>query len=200
MKNTPRHRLGRATAIGALALSLTAGPGVSTAFADAPGAATASTASTSTATASSAQMRAGLVARILSTARSQIGYREHGNNCTKYGPCEEWCSLFATWVWRKAGVKIPKYAFTGDVYRWGQRNHVAWNKHWLKTAQPGDVLLFGTGPKNTHTSTHIGIVESVSRNKKTVTLIEGNAGNAVRRKKHKLSGSIFYGGVDPIGH
>jgi hypothetical protein len=39
--------------------------------------------------------------KVVKLARSQLGYHEHGANCQKYGPCEEWCSLFATWVWDK---------------------------------------------------------------------------------------------------
>lgn len=132
---------------------------------------------------------------ILRIARNQLGYREHGNNCTKYGPCEEWCALFTTWVWQHAGVHIPSYAFTGDVYRWGQRHHLAYGKQALSRAKPGDVLLFGTGPANTRTSTHIGLVEKVAGHR--VTLIEGNSANMVRRRSYTLSGHTFYGGVRP---
>ena len=133
---------------------------------------------------------------IVRIARSQLGYAERGTtNCTKYGPCEEWCSLFATWVWRRAGVAIPKYAFTGDVYRWGLRHHLAYGKGALRRAKPGDVLLFGTGPGNTRTSTHIGIVEKVSGGR--VTLIEGNSANKVRRRSYALTARTFYGGVRP---
>ena len=133
--------------------------------------------------------------RTVRIARSQLGYTEHGANCTKYGPCEEWCSLFATWVWRRAGVRIPSYAFTGDVYRWGQHHHRAYGKASLRRARAGDVLLFGTGPATTRTSTHTGIVERVAGRR--VTLIEGNSGNRVRRRTYTLSARTFYGGVRP---
>ena len=43
-----------------------------------------------------------------------------GPYCNPYGPCEEWCALFATWVWRQAGIPIPSYAFTGDIYQLGR--------------------------------------------------------------------------------
>jgi len=139
-----------------------------------------------------------MAGRIVTTARAQLGYREHGDNCTKYGPCEEWCSLFATWVWRTSGSDIPKYPFTGSVYRWGQRNPLSYDKNHLSRARYGDVLLFGTGPADTTTSTHIGVVESVSGDGKYVTLIEGNHSDKVARVKHRLSSSIFYGGVMPM--
>jgi hypothetical protein len=92
-------------------------------------------------------------------------------------------------------VDIPITPFTGDVYRWGQRHDLAYDAHHLKQAQPGDVLLFGTGPQNVNTSKHIGIVESVHGDR--VTLIEGNSGDRVQRVTHTLSGSTFYGGVHP---
>jgi cell wall-associated NlpC family hydrolase len=132
---------------------------------------------------------------IVRIARSQVGYHEGLQNCNKYGPCEEWCSLFATWVWRRAGVPIPKYAFTGAVYKWGQRHHLAYGRAALGRAQAGDVLLFGTGPSSPSTSTHIGIVVRVAGGR--VTLIEGNSRDAVRTNSYTLSGRTFYGGVRP---
>ena len=38
--------------------------------------------------------------------------------CNPYGPCEQWCALFATWAWEQAGIPIPRYAFTGDIWGW----------------------------------------------------------------------------------
>jgi cell wall-associated NlpC family hydrolase len=133
--------------------------------------------------------------KVKDIARSQLGYHEGPGNSNKYGPAAPWCSSFATWVWRKAGVNIPITPFTGNVYRWGQQHHLAYDSHHLNQAKPGDVLLFGTGPQSPSTSTHIGIVESVHGNQ--VTLIEGNSGDQVRRVTHTLSSSTFYGGVHP---
>ena len=54
---------------------------------------------------------------IVAAAASQVAPDpDTGYLCNPYGPCEEWCALFATWVWRHAGVSIPSYAFTGDIY------------------------------------------------------------------------------------
>lgn len=139
------------------------------------------------------------VRTILGAARRNLGYQESGNNINKFGPPgQPWCSYFATDMWRKAGVNIPNYGFTGDVYRWGQEHGKSYGANNLGQARPGDVLLFGTGPENTSTSTHIGIVERVEGN--TVWTIEGNAGpgtNQVVRNKHTLSSATFYGGVHP---
>ncbi|MEV7098928.1 CHAP domain-containing protein [Amycolatopsis sp. NPDC051045] len=134
---------------------------------------------------------------IVHAARKELGTRESppGSNRNPYGPTAAWCSSFATAMWRKAGVKIPVLPFSGDVYHWGERNGHAYGKNSLHEARPGDVLIFGTGPQNTSTSTHIGIVEKVEGNR--VTMIEGNSGDAVRRNTHTLSASTFYGGVHP---
>ncbi|MEV4052312.1 CHAP domain-containing protein [Amycolatopsis sp. NPDC049688] len=134
---------------------------------------------------------------IVHAARKELGTRENppGSNRNPYGPTAAWCSSFATAMWRKAGVKIPVLPFSGDVFHWGQRNGHAYGKNSLHEARPGDVLIFGTGPQNTATSTHIGIVEKVEGHR--VTLIEGNSGDAVRRNTHPLSASTFYGGVHP---
>jgi peptidoglycan DL-endopeptidase CwlO len=138
----------------------------------------------------------GLRNQIRKVARGQLGYHEGAGNANKYGPKAAWCSSFATWVWRKSGVKIPILPFTGDVYNWGRQHGLAYgNDHLGKNVRPGDVLLFGTGPQSPQTSTHIGIVESVNGDK--VTLIEGNSSDQVRRVTHTLSGSTFYGGVHP---
>jgi len=132
---------------------------------------------------------------IISAAKRELGQRENppGSNRNPYGPTAPWCSSFATSMWRKAGVDIPLLPFTGDVFKWGQRNGKAYTS--LSAARPGDVLLFGTGPGSPETSKHIGIVEKVSGG--TVTLIEGNSGDAVRRNTHELSSATFYGGVHP---
>jgi peptidoglycan DL-endopeptidase CwlO len=137
----------------------------------------------------------GLAGKITKVAEGELGYHEGPGNSNKYGPAAAWCSSFASWVWRKSGVDIPITPFTGDMYHWGQQHGTAYDSHHLQQAKPGDVLLFGTGPQSPSTSTHIGIVESVHGN--TVTLIEGNSSDSVRRVTHPLSSSIFYGGVHP---
>lgn len=133
--------------------------------------------------------------KILDVARGELGYEEGPGDENKYGPAAAWCSSFATWVWRESGVDIPSLPFTGDVYTWGEQRGLAYDAGNLGQARPGDVLLFGTGPESTSTSTHIGIVESVDGDQ--VTLIEGNSSDRVQRVTHSLSSGEFYGGVHP---
>jgi uncharacterized protein YukE/cell wall-associated NlpC family hydrolase len=133
--------------------------------------------------------------KILDAARGELGYQEGPGNANKYGPSAAWCSSFATWVWKQAGVDIPSMPFTGDVYNWGEQHGLAYGTDNLGQARPGDVLLFGTGPESPSTSTHIGVVETVDGDQ--VTLIEGNSSDQVQRVTHTLSGETFYGGVHP---
>lgn len=100
-------------------------------------------------------------------------------------------------MWRDAGVDIPKYGFTGDVYKWGERNGTAYGQDAIGAqARPGDAILFGTGP-SWNESKHIGIIEKVEGN--TITTIEGNASDQVMRHTYTLPDDAhrFYGGVHP---
>jgi hypothetical protein len=145
-----------------------------------------------------------LTERILANARGEIGVKEDPSvpNKNPYGPTDEWCSYFATEMWRRAGVDVSgipkKGAFTGDVYTWGEANGKAYDKNHFDQIRPGDMLIVGTGPQNTNTSEHIGIVESVDLEAGTVNLISGNSGaniDEVTIQEYPLS--EFYGGVHP---
>ncbi len=82
-----------------------------------------------------------------------------GAYCNPYGPCEEWCALFATWAWENAGIPIPRFAFTGDIWNWA----AGYGGALPPTVVPavGDAVLYGTGPSGTATSVHVGIVTQV---------------------------------------
>jgi hypothetical protein len=79
--------------------------------------------------------------------------------CNPYGPCEQWCALFATWAWGQAGIPIPRYGFTGDIWSWA----ATYGRDLPPTATPavGDAVLYGTGPQSVSTSVHVGIVTQV---------------------------------------
>lgn len=82
-----------------------------------------------------------------------------------------WCAYFASWVTQQAGAPIGWNGLgDGLVSRlrdWGHKTGL-----WRTTPQPGDLIAF---PQ------HIGIVESLQPNG-LVTTIEGNTGDAVRRR------------------
>jgi CHAP domain len=98
-------------------------------------------------------------------AESQIGQGEHppGSNCTIYGPCEEWCALFASWVWSKAGIPLAgsttTYAYSGSLYTW-TKEHGGRVLAASATPAPGDLVFYGTGP-GPGESKHVGVVQRV---------------------------------------
>jgi CHAP domain len=112
--------------------------------------------------------------KIVDIAAGQLGpSKDGGNYCNPYGPCEEWCALFATWVWESAGIRIPRYAFVGDVYDWA-RKHASVLPVTARPA-PGDLVLYGTGPQSVAASPHMGVVAQVWPNG-DIDTVEGDAG------------------------
>lgn len=100
-----------------------------------------------------------------------------------------WCAYFASWVTQQAGIPIG-WDGLGDglvsrLRDWGHKTGL-----WRTTPQPGDLIAF---PE------HIGIVESLQPNG-LVTTIEGNTGDAVRRRLRLIksaSGFIRVAAMNP---
>ena len=126
--------------------------------------------------------------RIVQIARSQLGVHETANNCNPYGPCEPWCSLFATWDWQQAGVNIPRYGYAGSIWTWNTSHQ----HQGMVGTQPGDAILHGS-PSNT---THVDLVESVNTDG-SLTVIGGNWADAVTRHVIARTGNDVYGYVNP---
>jgi hypothetical protein len=124
----------------------------------------------------------GADSKIVKVAESQLGVGEHpeGSNCTIYGPCEEWCSLFAAWVWQHAGVPLPgstaAYGYSGSLYTWAKENGGRVLPP-SATPTPGDAIFYGSGPSE---SAHVGIVVQVLANGEIIT-VEGNYAGHVAR-------------------
>jgi hypothetical protein len=131
---------------------------------------------------------------IVRLAAREIGYSEPGNYCTKFGPCEEWCSLFVTWVWRHAGVAVPRFPFTGNLYGWASARNAALGPR--ARPLPGDAVLFGTGPWSLGSSLHVGIVQAVYPH--YLVTIEGDSAHAVRRYVVPLRNPLLAGEPGPI--
>jgi hypothetical protein len=158
---------------------------------------------------------------IVRIAESQLGTPESppGSNCNPYGPCEQWCSLFVAWVWKKAGVPIggptSAYGYSGSLYEWartheggpfkvrapGEPPFFAPKANGARVLQPsatpspGDAVLYGAGPQ---ASDHVGIVERVFSGGQ-ITTIDGNFGDRVARNGPFLpSEAVAYGMPGPI--
>jgi len=115
--------------------------------------------------------------QIVRIAESQIGQGEHppGSECTIYGPCEEWCSLFASWVWIKAGIPLAAstaaYGYSGSLYTW-TKEHDGRVLAASATPAPGDLVFYGTAP-GPGESKHVGVVQRVFTDGR-ITTIEGD--------------------------
>jgi hypothetical protein len=138
-------------------------------------------------------------AAVVRTALGQVGTAEQplGSNCTKYGPCEEWCADFASWVWRQAGVPdFTGYPFSGDIYRWGRRHGLS--RPISAGARPGDLVVYGTGPQNTSTSVHVAVVVAVRGAE--IQTVDGNSGRHSDVVAHSgwFRPANAYGYVSPV--
>jgi hypothetical protein len=120
---------------------------------------------------------------IVRIARSQLGEGENppGSNCTKYGPCEEWCGFFVAWVWEHAGVAMAggtgPYGYSGRFFYW-VKEHGGRDLPPTTTPSPGDAVMYGSGPRGGE-SEHVGIVELVLAGE--IVTIEGNYLDQVSR-------------------
>lgn len=138
--------------------------------------------------------------QIMKIAASQIGYKETGEDWTKYGAWyglngNPWCAMFVSWCANAAGIStsiIPKLAYVPDIVSFYERRG-RYRARGTYTPRKGDIVFFGT-------SSHVGLVESVSGN--NVVTIEGNtsangnvsSGEGVYRRTRPLgSGSWVMG-------
>ena len=141
---------------------------------------------------------------IVNLAISQIhGDPVSGSWCNPYGPCEAWCALFVTWVWGHAGVEVPSLSFVGNIYKWAVA-HTAVRPPWARP-EPGDAVLYGTGPSSVITAHHTGIVAQVWPDG-AIDTIEGDTGpgpwgqfNVVMNGPFLPSDSAHYNGYPIFG-
>jgi hypothetical protein len=114
--------------------------------------------------------------RAVALAASQIGAdpdASQGPFCNPYGPCEEWCALFATWVWDSVGIPIPRFAWVPDIYTWAAARGRAIPGS--QRPEPGDLLLYGTVPPNPANLPHVAVVVEVWPDG-AVTTVDGDSG------------------------
>lgn len=106
----------------------------------------------------------------------------------------DWCAVFADWCRYMAGGKDALHAqaisFQTGPYGAGCDFAVRYYKQagaWYAAPQPGDQIFFG----NANGAQHTGLVERVECG--VVYTIEGNSGNAVRRRSYSLTDSSILG-------
>jgi hypothetical protein len=138
-------------------------------------------------------------AKIVSIAQSQVGYTDDPayTECNKYtgywgagvttdcvtgNRSEEWCSDFAAWAWRQAGVSFTYGFGSGDInagsvsfYQWGVA-HGTWHKAGSGyTPQPGDAVIFGLNlSAKPPTADHVAIVTSYTAGDAGPNVVNGD--------------------------
>lgn len=150
-----------------------------------------------------------VIARLLATASSQVGYREghdsdgDWNNDNAFGKWYgsngvSWCAQFVSWAAFAAGIPesvIPRHQYTPAGWNW----FVAHNRD-VTSPRAGDVFyVYGNvqGEKNPRVH-HVGIVEKVLSNG-LIQTIEGNTntsgssqGNGVYRLKRTVTSKLRF--------
>jgi hypothetical protein len=106
-------------------------------------------------------------------AREELGYIETGDNHTKYQKADQpWCGVFANWVFKAVGVKIPDCTSTLAGATAFQKAK-AWQDAEAATPEVGDLVFFDFPGDGVDRISHIGIVVR-DNGDGTVTTIEGN--------------------------
>lgn len=117
----------------------------------------------------------GSAAAFVSTAMSQVGYREGAGNNNKYGAWfgmnnVAWCVIFVCWCAAQSGAPIPtKYSYVGDMSSYFQSRGLYRTVASGYIPKAGDLMILG--------DRHIGIVRSATRS--AVYTVEGNYSDSV---------------------
>lgn len=133
--------------------------------------------------------------KVLNIARSQLGYVQGRGQTNKFGRWfgmdrVSWCDEFISWVAVTAGARdiIGRAAYCPAHAAWFQSIH-----RWGHEPRRGAIVFFDWPGDNVHRVQHIGIVESVLRGNRIVT-IEGNTsdgagstGGGVHRRVRALN-------------
>lgn len=131
---------------------------------------------------------------IIKIAQKEIGYKEEGNNQTKYGAWygmqDEWCAIFVSWCANQVGALgniIPKMAYVPYSIKWFKDKGQFKDKNYIP--QSGDIIFIDY--ENNNLPDHMGIVENVSGD--TIYTIEGNKNHMVQRGKYVKTDKTILG-------
>ena len=109
-----------------------------------------------------------------------------------HGDVHLWCVVFIWWVMRAAGVPATVFPRKANVFRGADGGVLKWfkdrHRYMAASSMPkeGDLVIFK--------KSHIGIVVNVEGN--TISTVEGNASNRVRRRSYSRTNS----GIDGYCH
>jgi len=127
---------------------------------------------------------------ITTVAETQLNNKNEKEYVSMFGESEgtAWCSEFVSWCAKKSGYNdsvFPKFAGADEGAAWFKKNGLLQGRNYTPAA--GDVMFTG-GDEATHTA----LVVKVDNNG-TIHTIEGNIGDKVVRKTHKVGDSNIYG-------
>src|SRR5215216_1133718 len=110
-------------------------------------------------------------------------------------PDKALCVVFVWWVMRKAGVPATVFPKKANVFRAADGGVRAWfkarDRYKSASSMPkeGDLVVFK--------HSHFGIVESVDSDLNTISTVEGNASNRIRRRSYSRTNSDIDGYCRP---
>lgn len=148
------------------------------------------------------------ISRVLDLAEAEIGYREVGNNWTKYaeemdsyagfynGPKQNapWCDVWVDWLFVKSfGVDTGREMLCQPLLSAGagclySAQYYKRTGRWFTSPQPGDQIFFSYSAGEV---SHTGIVQKVAGG--AVYTIEGNSSDMVTEKVYSTASSFIVG-------
>ncbi|MCM1499412.1 MAG: leucine-rich repeat protein [Clostridium sp.] len=151
----------------------------------------------------------GTAAEVVALAASQVGYHEKASNYNldnftansgsanynKYARDvgvtngQAWCATFIWWCMKNAGVSYANYPSRTTVTRDWFVQRGQYHARGSYVPRPGDYVVFGN-------VSHCGIVESVSGY--SISVIEGNSGDQVKRNYYNCMTSTYVTGFGTI--
>ena len=127
--------------------------------------------------------------RFVNVALGEFGYKEKGENITKYGEWygdngEPWCAMFVSWCANQAGILITKSNPNGLVPRYegvsaGMAAYIDKERFQYKkdyTPKYGDIMFL-----KSNGASHTAIVVGYDKNTNKVYTIEGNFSDKVSK-------------------
>ena len=102
-----------------------------------------------------------------------------------------WCACFVSWCGEQCGYlesgAMPKFSLCSDGVKWFQNKGQFKDGSYVPAA--GDIIFFDRGDDGS--IDHVGIVESVKKG--NVNTVEGNSGDAVRKRSYPIGNNEIYG-------
>lgn len=134
---------------------------------------------------------------VVDVAKSQINYKETGNNNNKYGAWyglnnNPWCAMFVSWCFSQVGLsadiaaqKSKGFASCDAGLKWFAKKNKLIP---VGQAQAGDIVFFQFD--DDAQPDHVGIVVGNNTLTKTITCIEGNTSSG--KKGSQSNGDGVY--------